>query len=343
MKPLRYRFASERSNSWPASARARNRSGCTGGRPGRQFLSAASSLRPERRPVRRRGHADGAVEVPAQGGGGAHAAAGGDLLDGGVGAFEELLGAGDALLVQPVERPGLELGVHPAGELPGAEAGVPGEVAHRQRLVEAGPRPLERGREPVGAARLGGRGDELRLPAAAVGGHDQSPRDPVGGRGAEVATHEVDAEVERRRLARRGEHVALVDVEHVGAHVDLRVAAGQVVGVHPVRGRDAAVEQPGRRQHEGAGAQRRDPHAAPVRRAQRLDELRVRVPRRGRRSTARRRSRRGRSRRTTRSAGSAARGARAPSAVQTTRSYHSPLGERSERSTPKISEAIAAS
>ena len=33
----------------------------------------------------------------------------------------------------------------------------------------------------------------------------------------------------------------------------------------------------------------------------------------------------------------------APSGVQTTRSYHSPVGERSERSTPKISEAIAAS
>ena len=47
--------------------------------------------------------------------------------------------------------------------------------------------------------------------------------------------------------------------------------------MHPVRGRDAAVEQPGRRQHEGAGAQRRDPHAALVRHAQRLDELRVRV------------------------------------------------------------------
>ena len=67
----------------------------------------------------------GAVEVPAQGCRGAHAAADGDLLDGGVGAFEELLGAGDALLVQPVERPDPQLGVHPAGELPGAEAGVP--------------------------------------------------------------------------------------------------------------------------------------------------------------------------------------------------------------------------
>jgi hypothetical protein len=114
--------------------------------------------------------------------------------------------------------------MHPAGELAGAEAGVPREVAYRQRLVEAGPRPLERGCEPVGVARLGGRDDELRLPAAAVGGHDQTPRDPVGGSGAEVTTHEVDAQVERCRLARRGEHLALVDVEHVGSYDDFEEA-----------------------------------------------------------------------------------------------------------------------
>ena len=167
--------------------------------------------------------------------------------------------------------------MHPAGELPGAEAGMPREVAHRERLVEAGSRPLERRREPIGVARLGRWGDELHLPAAAVGGHDQSPRDPVAGGGTEVTAHEVDAEIEGRRLAGRGEHVALVDVEHVGAHVDLRIAAGQLVGMHPVRGRDASVEEPGRRQHERTGAQRRDPHTALVRHAQRVDEPRVRL------------------------------------------------------------------
>ena len=217
------------------------------------------------------------MEVPTQGGRGAHAATGRDLLDGGVGALEELLCTCDALLVQPVERSGLELGVHPARELPGAEAGVPGEVPHRDRLVEAGASPLERGCEPVRVARLSRRSDELRLPAAAVGRDHQPPGDCVGGRGAEVTAYEMEAQVERRRLAGRGEHVALVDVEDVGAHVDLRVAAGQVVGVHPVRGRDPAVEQAGRGQHEGAGAERGDPHAAPVGHAQRLDELRVRV------------------------------------------------------------------
>ena len=283
------------------------------------------------------------MEVATQGGRGAHTAAGGDLLDGDVGALEELLGPGDALLVDPVERPGLELGVHPAGELPGAEAGVSREVAHRERLVEACSCPLERGCEPVGVARLGRRGDELRLPAAAVGRHDQSPRDPVGGRGAEVTAYEVDAEVEGRRLAGRGEHVPLVDVEHVGSYVDLRVAAGQVVGVHPVRGRGATVEQPGRRQHEGAGAQRRDPHTAP--RARRA------APRRSSGSgSASRSSVDGTTTESTRAISAydavgrcGSQGCASPSAVQTTRSYHSPLGERSERSTPKISEAIAAS
>ena len=79
--------------------------------------------------------------------------------------------------------------------------------------------------------------------------------------------------------------------------------------MHPVRGRGAAVEQPGRRQDEGAGAQRRDPHTAPRARPRRPRRAPGPAPRRGRRWTARRRSRRGRSRRTTRSAGAAARGA----------------------------------
>ena len=121
-------------------------------------------------------------------------------------------------------------------------------------LVEAGTRPLKRRRESVGAAWLFGRDDELRLSAAPVGGDNQPPRDPIGGRGAKVSAYEVDAEVERGGLARGGEHVSFVDVENVRAHLDARVAPCEVIGVHPVRGRNAAVQQPGRSQHEGAGA-----------------------------------------------------------------------------------------
>lgn len=94
------------------------------------------SLQAKRCSVRGGCDAEGAVEVPAQGGGGPHAAAGRDLVDGGVGSFEELLGAGDPLLVEPVERSSLELRLHPSGELAGAEVGAgrfPGSTPGRWR------------------------------------------------------------------------------------------------------------------------------------------------------------------------------------------------------------------
>jgi hypothetical protein len=55
------------------------------------------------------------VEVSAQRRGRAHAAPRGDLFDGGFGALEEVLGAGDALPVQPSERGESDLGRRTAG------------------------------------------------------------------------------------------------------------------------------------------------------------------------------------------------------------------------------------
>ena len=46
----------------------------------------------------------------------------------------------------------------------------------------------------------------------------------------------------------------------------------QGVGVAPVRRRDGAVEQAGRSEHEGAGADRRQPRAAPMGGSQLLDK-----------------------------------------------------------------------
>lgn len=76
--------------------------------------------------------------MAAQRGGRAHAAPRGDLLDRGLRALEQVLGAGDALLVQPAERGEPELRAHPARELPGAETGLPREVLHGEGLVEVG-------------------------------------------------------------------------------------------------------------------------------------------------------------------------------------------------------------
>jgi EmrB/QacA subfamily drug resistance transporter len=115
-----------------------------------------------------RADAEGPVEVSAQRGGCAHAAPRGDLFDGGFGPLEQVLGAGDALLVQPSERGEPGLGAHPAGELPGAEPGLPCEVLHGEGLVEVGHGPVQGRPEPVGHLRVGRRSDELGLPAGTV-------------------------------------------------------------------------------------------------------------------------------------------------------------------------------
>ena len=72
-----------------------------------------------------------------------------------------------------------------------------------------------------GMAVLGGHrgGDELGLAAGPVRRHDQAAGDGVGDRRAVVAADQVQAQVDRRGLAGRGEHAAVVDVEHV--RVDL--------------------------------------------------------------------------------------------------------------------------
>ena len=93
-----------------------------------------------------------------------------------------------------------------------------------------------------------------------------------------VAAHEVQAEVDARGDAGRGEHVALVDVEDAGIDGDRGIALGQLLGVGPVRGGPPAVEQAGVREDEGAGADRGDARAARVGRPQRVEHLCRRRP-----------------------------------------------------------------
>lgn len=71
-----------------------------------------------------------------EGGGGAHAAGRGDLFDGDVSAFKQILGSVDSLLMQPHERRHAQLRAHSAGELPGAQAGFSCEITDRDCLVK---------------------------------------------------------------------------------------------------------------------------------------------------------------------------------------------------------------
>src|SRR4051794_24824674 len=86
--------------------------------------------------------------------------------------------------------------------------------------------------------------------AAGAGGRDRAtppggagPGGAVGDLGAVVAADDVQAQVDARGGAGRGQDVTLVDVEHVGVQVDRRMGAGELRGVLPVRGGAPPVEQ----------------------------------------------------------------------------------------------------
>ena len=73
----------------------------------------------------------------------------------------------------------------------------------------------------------------------------------------EFAAHEVQAGVDAGRGAGAGDQVAVVDEQHVAVHARaVGIAPGQVVGVHPVRGAGAPVQQAGRAGDERAPSTR---------------------------------------------------------------------------------------
>ena len=194
------------------------------------------------------------------------------VLDRQVALLQQPAGVQHALLVQPAQRRRARLGEEVAGERALAARGVAGHGGDRERLVEALEHPLARGLQAVAG---GGRQralDELRLAAAAMRRDDHPARDRVGGRHPVVARHDVQAEVDAGGHAGRREDAPLVDVEDAGVDVDLRVARPELGGVAPVRGRAAPVEQPRRREHEGARADRDHPRAAAVGRPQGGDD-----------------------------------------------------------------------
>ncbi len=199
----------------------------------------------------------------------------GDLVDARVAALERGAGGIHALGEQPAQDGQAGLGGEAAREGALRDVGVGGEAAHRQRLVQALECPGARRRQR--AARL--RGDRpvdvLGLAAVAMRRDDDAAGDPVGQRGAVVAAQDVQAEIDPRGDARRGEDVALVDVEHPRLDADARMAGGEIGRVAPVGRRAATVEHARRGEREGAGADRDHARAARVGGAQRVEHARV--------------------------------------------------------------------
>ena len=81
-------------------------------------------------------------------------------------------------------------------------------------------------------------------------------------RGAELLAHDVQRRVDAGGGAGARDDLAVLDEEHVGVDVGPRVPLGEPVGVHPVGGRAAAVEDAGLAERERAAADAEHPGAA---------------------------------------------------------------------------------
>ena len=91
--------------------------------------------------------------------------------------------------------------------------------------------------------------------------------------GAVLGPDQVQAQVEATDDARRGQHGPVGGEQDVAAYVGVGCRGDERVEQAPVRRGRAPIEQSGRSEREGARAQRRDPHAVQVRRAQGIDGL----------------------------------------------------------------------
>ncbi len=103
------------------------------------------------------------------------------------------------------------------------------------------------------------RGGELRLPAGPLHVHHQRTGHLPGQVRAVVVLDQGEREIDARGDTGRGVGGAVLDEDGVGFHPGGRAAAGQRGGVLPVRRRALALQQSGRAQHEGAGADRGHP------------------------------------------------------------------------------------
>src|SRR5580692_12082561 len=249
--------------------------GC-GGRRGRvagEGLGGRDGVAAEEAAVGVGGGAAPDAEVVAQGGGVTEAGSVGDDVDGLVGLLEELLGQQDALPGEPAlwGGPGVLHEAARKGPLGHVRAG--GQLADGKRLVQVGAQPFQQVAQGAVAGRSDGLDHVLGLAAVAVRRDDHAAGDAVGDPGTLFLPDQVEAGVDAGRGTGAGDHRVVVDVQDVGIDLGVRVAAGQLGRVPPVRGAAAVIEQAGVTQDEGAAADAQHARAAVNSPAQRLEQV----------------------------------------------------------------------
>jgi hypothetical protein len=137
------------------------------------------------------------------------------------------------------------------------------QTLDRHRLVEPLGGPGQQRCERVGLG-LAHRGPhELGLTAVTVRRDDHPAGGGGGGARAEGAPHQVQRGIDASGGSSTGEDVAVEDIENVRRDAGLREGLGEAVGVPPVRGAVAAVEQAGVTEQPRCGAVGRD-DGAPI-------------------------------------------------------------------------------
>ncbi len=114
--------------------------------------------------------------------------------------------------------------------------------------------------------------NKLRLPAGTFERHHRVSRDFCGHLGAEIASHEVKTQIEACGGAGGRQHMAVVDIQHVGIDVDGRITARQLRCAAPVSRSPQAIKRPGSGQNKRAGTNRRDPRSPIDRSANRAEQ-----------------------------------------------------------------------
>ena len=185
----------------------------------------------------------------------------GNQVESVVGFFQQLLSEQQALPVEPCGRGRTQLRAEPAGEGARGHQRSPGELVDGEVLVQAPQHPGRDVGEGIGRQHRHRRLDELGLPAVTLRRHHHPPGDHVRRGRTELAAHHVQGRVDPGRGSCAGHHVGVIDEQHIGVYLGARVRGGEGVGVHPVCGAAAAVEDASGAQDEGAAADAQYPGA----------------------------------------------------------------------------------
>src|SRR6266516_1896252 len=179
-----------------------------------------------------------------------------DVLDRLGGRLQYLARSIDACVCEPCNRRHARLLAKPTAQRPSRHVCPRRERAEVERKCKVFEHPVAKGAELIAARVWHEPFDELRLPSLTLWRSHEAAGSCVGSCGSEVAPDEVEAQVDTRGYASRGEDVAVVDEEAVGQHVDLGVAVLELRGPPPVGGGGTVVEDTSRGEGKGGGADR---------------------------------------------------------------------------------------